>query len=185
MLLLQTTGLSGAGKTTLSNLVRARLAKLNLNCIVIDGDTYRQSLCKDLGFSQADRIENIRRLGAEAHRHAQQGTIAIIAAINPFEQSRRELGEMYGAKTIWVDCAMQTLIARDTKGLYKRALLLNNHPKKLNNLTGVNDIYEAPENPDLHICTHLLTPEEACERMLNFILATLEPSVIPQADYKE
>ncbi|MGM9478965.1 adenylyl-sulfate kinase [Pedobacter sp. GSP4] len=173
MLLLQITGLSGAGKTTLSEMVSFRLKEMGLSCIVIDGDVYRKTLCSDLGFSKADRLENIRRLGKLAHQHVQQGTIALIAAINPFEAARRELKELYNAQTVWVDCPLDTLKERDTKGLYRKAFLPEHHPDKLHNLSGVNDSYEKPLKADLYIGTHLLSPEDAAQKLFNFIAAQL------------
>lgn len=173
MLLLQITGLSGVGKTTLAQWVSHQLIKLGHSCIVIDGDTYRKTLCKDLGFSHADRLENIRRLGAVGYKYAQKGTIAIIAAINPFEVARQELKSNYNAKTVWIDCGMDTLLARDTKGLYRKALLPAGHPDKIMNLTGVNDVYERPVNADLYINTDLLTTDAAGTLLLNFILSAV------------
>lgn len=176
MLLLQITGLSGVGKTMLAQWVSHQLIKMGHSCIVIDGDSYRKTLCKDLGFSHADRLENIRRLGAVGYDHAQQGTIAIIAAINPFEAARQELKSLYHAKTVWIDCQMDTLIERDTKGLYRKALLPPGHPDKIMNLTGVNDVYEKPAQPDLYLNTDLLTTEAAGGLLLNFILTQLDES---------
>ncbi|MFW0718310.1 adenylyl-sulfate kinase [Pedobacter sp. N23S346] len=173
MLLLQITGLSGVGKTTLAQWVSHQLIELGHSCIVIDGDTYRKTLCKDLGFSHADRLENIRRLGAVGYEHAQKGTIAIIAAINPFEAARQELKSLYNVKTVWIDCQMNTLIERDTKGLYRKALLPQGHPDKIMNLTGVNDVYERPVNADLYINTDLLTTDAAGTLLLNFILSAV------------
>ncbi len=183
MLVIQLTGLSGAGKTTLSHYVKQELESKKFRVEIIDGDTCRKTLCKDLGFSHADRIENIRRLGQLAYQHAAQGTIAIIAAINPFEAGRQELKAKYNAKTIWIDCALDTLINRDTKGLYKRALLPDGHSGKLFNLTGVNDVYEKPLNPDLHICTHLLSTEAAVLQISGFILAAPELTAALRAGY--
>jgi adenylylsulfate kinase len=176
MLSIQITGLSGAGKTTLAQWASQQLTKMGYSCIVIDGDSYRQTLCKDLGFSHADRIENIRRLGKLANDYAQAGTIAIIAAINPFDAVRMELKSLYRSKTVWVDCQMNTLIARDTKGLYRKALLPEEHPDKIFNLTGVNDVYEKPIQADLYINTDLLTPDAAGELLLNFILSQIGPA---------
>ncbi|MFD2288926.1 adenylyl-sulfate kinase [Pedobacter petrophilus] len=176
MLSLQITGLSGAGKTTLAQWVSCQLIKLDYPCIVIDGDSYRQTLCSDLGFSHADRMENIRRLGKLANDYAQQGTIAIVAAINPFETVRRELNSLYNTKTVWVDCPMDTLVARDIKGLYRKALLPDGHPDKILNLTGVNDVYEKPLQADLRLDTDLLTLDAAGRLLLNFILAQVAPA---------
>src|SRR5687767_2116817 len=130
MFIIQMTGLSGAGKSTLAAAGKQRLGAMGVVSEVIDGDSYRQTICKDLGFSAADRRENIRRLGRIAQDYKQKGVLAIIAAINPFEDTRAELREQYGAKTVWIKCALDLLIQRDPKGLYKKALLPDNDPGK-------------------------------------------------------
>lgn len=166
----QFTGLSGAGKTTLAEEVASSFNAIGTEIVIIDGDVYRKTICKDLGFSMADRQENIRRLGAEAYKHSLQNRIVIISAINPFEMIRQELTEKYGAKTIYINCAMNTLKARDTKGLYKRALLPEGHPDKLLHFTGISDTYEAPIMPDLEIHTDLESKSESAQKIFNFIL---------------
>jgi adenylylsulfate kinase len=153
-MIIQLCGLSGAGKTTIASSIRNKAAASGIPIEIIDGDAYRESLCKDLGFSKEDRCENIRRLGFVASRLSNHGVICIISAINPYENIRRELKMKYAqVKTVYIDCSLDELISRDTKGLYKRALLPDNHPDKLNNLTGVNDPFEAPAQPDLHLKT--------------------------------
>lgn len=174
MILIQFTGLSGAGKTTLAHKVSEELAGLGFKSVVLDGDVYRKTLCKDLGFSYADRIENIKRLGKLAHEYVLKGDVAIVSAINPFEEGRQELQLRYGAKTIWIDCALEVLQKRDTKGLYKRAVLPEGHPEKLTNLTGVNDRYEKPVNADLHIFTHVDDIETSVSRIVNYMKYYLE-----------
>lgn len=176
MILIQLTGLSGAGKTTLANFAARKLQELGLKCTVIDGDEYRKTLCRDLGFSKSDRIENIRRLGEVGNQLVKDGCICIIAAINPFETARYELVDKYNARTVWVNCSMEDLIKRDTKGLYKRALLADDHPDKLFNLTGVNDVFEEPLNSDLIIETHFTTITTAGDILVNFILSELSLS---------
>jgi adenylylsulfate kinase len=172
-MVIQLTGLSGAGKTTLANKVKLLLEQQQLKVEIIDGDVYRNTLCKDLGFSKEDRCENIRRLGKAAKGFSGTGAIAIIAAINPFEAIRIELEENYDAKTIWIKCAVDVLTKRDTKGLYKRAALPDEHPDKLHNLTGVNDVYEAPALPHLVIDTTSETADASAEKMYRFIIGIL------------
>src|SRR5688572_29725952 len=109
-MIIQLTGLSGSGKTTVSQLTRKLLEKKGIKVIIIDGDVYRASLCSDLGFSCKDRIENIRRLGIAGHEQSKNCDVVIIAAINPFEESRNALVEQYGAKTVWLDCDLSILI---------------------------------------------------------------------------
>jgi adenylylsulfate kinase len=170
-MMIQLTGLSGAGKTTIAALAKPLLEKQGLQITVIDGDEYRKTLCKDLGFSKEDRHENIRRLGKLAFSFIQQGHIVMIAAINPYETIRHELKEKYSALTVWINCDIDELIKRDTKGLYKRALLPDNDPAKVFNLTGVNDIYESPGAADLILNTDKETPVQSAEKLCQFILS--------------
>ena len=170
MLLIQMTGLSGAGKTTVAERAKQMLDEKQVKVEIIDGDVYRKTICKDLGFSREDRTENIRRLGKVAHSFLENGTIAIISAINPFEPIRNELKEKYGAKTVWIKCDISILSERDPKGLYKKALLPDDHPDKIFNLTGVNDVYDEPVSPDLIIDTGGETEEKSAERLYQFIM---------------
>ena len=150
--------------------VKSLLEKHALKTEIIDGDAYRKTLCKDLGFSKEDRMENIRRLGMAAHSFKDQADIVMIAAINPFEAIRHELTKKYGAKTVWIKCDIPVLIERDTKGLYKRALLHDDHPDKMFNLTGVNDTYEIPAEPDLVIDTSRETAAQSVQKFYDFLL---------------
>lgn len=178
MLLIQMTGLSGAGKSTLANLVKQQLQPEGIEVRILDGDEYRKTLCADLGFSKEDRCENIRRLGKAAAAFCRQGAVAIIAAINPYEQVRNELALMHDAKTVFIHCPLPVLIKRDTKGLYKRALQEKGSPGSLTNLTGVNDTYETPARPNLTLNTAMLTTAEAADALTAFIkqqLLVLQP----------
>lgn len=177
MLMIQLTGLSGAGKTSISKAAKTALENKGFQVEIIDGDDYRKTLCKDLGYSKEDRCENMRRLGKIAWSHVLQNKIAIIAAINPYEEVRMELSQKYGARTVWISCPLEILIERDTKGLYKKALLPDDHQDKIKNLTGVNDPYEKPEAPDLIINTHLSGLTEATNQLVSFILNSIENSV--------
>lgn len=174
MILIQLTGLSGAGKSSVSTNVKEQLEQLGYKVEIIDGDIYRQSICRDLGFSQEDRTENIRRLGFIGLTLAKHGVITILSAINPYEDVRRELkNSAEFVKTVWVDCDLETLIDRDTKGLYKRALLPDGDPDKLENLTGVNDRFDIPQEPDLILKTGAETEEESTQKLLDFILQNI------------
>ncbi|MBB1287312.1 adenylyl-sulfate kinase [Flavisolibacter sp. BT320] len=173
MILLQFTGLSGAGKSTLAEKLQQDLVSRNLAATVVDGDAYRKTLCKDLGFSAADRKENTRRLAAVAAGFCREGTVSIIAAINPFEEIRREIRDHYNAFTVWVHCPLPVLLERDPKGLYQRALLPDSDPEKIFNLTGINDPYEVPTHADLVIDTSITTVDTASKQLLLFVLTNL------------
>lgn len=175
MLLIQFTGLSGSGKTTIARMVQEKLAVKNINIEVIDGDDYRKTLCSGLGFSYDDRVENLRRLGIVAKLLLKHNIISIISAINPFESVRNELsnGSEF-VKTVWINCGIETLIQRDPKGLYKRALLPDDHSDKLFHFSGITDLYENPINPDLVLYTDKETPEESADRLIEFIMGLVQ-----------
>jgi adenylylsulfate kinase len=170
MLLIQLFGLSGAGKTTLAQAVKSELTNKSLKVEIIDGDEYRKVICRDLSFTKDDRIENIGRLGFIGNILARNGIIAILSAISPYEVAREELKIKYqNVYTVWLECPIEELIRRDTKGLYYRALLPTDDPDKINNLTGINDTFEIPINPDLVINTRENDINEAKSKLLNFI----------------
>jgi adenylylsulfate kinase len=174
-MIIQLCGLSGAGKTTIANSVKRKAMAYGTPIEIIDGDNYREFLCKDLGFSKADRCENIRRLGFVASRLSGHGIVCIISAINPYSAMRDEVANAYEhVKTVFVDCPVDELVQRDTKGLYKRALLPDNHPDKLRNLTGVNDPFERPVSPDLHLKTNEKTIAACTNELFNFIQQSLQ-----------
>jgi adenylylsulfate kinase len=173
-MILQFTGLSGAGKTSIAEKLKELLESEGFPAEVIDGDRYRQTICKGLGFSREDRCENIRRLGVVAESFSRQSRIAIISAINPYEEVRRELKEMYDAKVVWIYCDINILLERDTKGLYKRAMLPDDHPDKLTNLTGVNDTYETPLEPDLVVNTGEETLEASASKVMDFVMSCIK-----------
>ena len=170
MILIQLFGLSGVGKTTLAQAVKKELSDRNLKVEIIDGDEYRKVICRDLSFTKDDRIENIKRLGFVGNILARNGIIAILSAISPYEVARKELKDQYqNVYGVWLDCPIAELIKRDTKGLYYRALLPVNDPDKINNLTGINDTFEIPENPDLIINTNDSDINESKTILLTFI----------------
>jgi len=175
-MLVQLCGLSGAGKTTLAKKVMIKLKDHGVKAEIIDGDEYRRTLCKDLGFSKSDRLENIRRLGVVAGVLSAHGIVTIISAINPYEEARKELKSTYGnVKTVYLECELETLISRDTKGLYKRALMPEGNHDKVYNLTGVNDNFDIPVNPDLLINTGVEHIDESATKLFRFIRENLQP----------
>ena len=170
-LFIQMTGMSGAGKTTLARLVQQRLKKNGYQVEVIDGDEYRAGLCSDLGFSKEDRNENIKRLGFVAKILARNNVISIISAINPYEEIRKELKDQHGSVScVYIKCDLEELKKRDTKGLYRRALLPDDHPQKIQNFTGISDPFEVPPEPDLVLETDKEDIEKSAKKLENFII---------------
>lgn len=173
-MIIQITGLSGAGKSTIANHARQRLQALDIAVEVIDGDYYRKTICEDLGFSKEDRQENIRRLGAAAADFSRKNIVVLLAAINPYIGVRNELLEKYNARIVYVKCPISTLIQRDTKGLYKRALLPDEHPEKIFSLSGINDPYEIPENAALILDTDVESIEQSVEKLYQLFINNLK-----------
>jgi bifunctional enzyme CysN/CysC len=162
------TGLSGAGKSTIANLVEKRLARMNRHTFLLDGDNVRHGLNKDLGFTQADRIENIRRVGEVAKLMTDAGLIVITAFISPFRAERDMVREMMRPGEfveIFVDTPLATAEARDVKGLYKKA-----RSGQLKNFTGIDSPYEAPTAPEIHIDTTKMSPEQAAEQIIRKLI---------------
>lgn len=171
-MIIQFCGLSGAGKSTLALAVEADLNSNGIEVEILDGDVYRSTLCNDLGFSKKERMENIRRMAFVAHQLSKHGVVSVICAINPYGEMRSEIAATYPhVKTIFIDCAVETLMMRDTKGLYRKAMLPDGHPEKINNLTGVNDPFERPDKPDLYINTGTETVETCIKKITGFIMA--------------
>jgi bifunctional enzyme CysN/CysC len=143
------TGLSGAGKSTIANLVEADLHARGVHTIMLDGDNVRHGLNRDLGFTEPDRVENIRRVGEVAKLMAEAGLVVLCSFISPFRAERNMVRELIGAAEfveVFVDTPLEQCIARDPKGLYRRALA-----GEIKNFTGVDQAYEVPENPELHL----------------------------------
>jgi len=155
------TGLSGAGKSTLARALEQKLAQAGQKVELLDGDEVREHLCKGLGFSRQDRDTNIRRIGFVANLLAKHGVIVLVSAINPYRQTRREvLGQAPRSLEVFVDAPLETVQARDVKGLYAKAL-----KGEIANFTGVSDPYEPPENPGLHLRTDRESVEQSLERL--------------------
>ena len=162
------TGLSGSGKSTIANEVEKKLALMNRHTFLLDGDNVRHGLNKDLGFTESDRIENIRRIGEVAKLMTDAGLIVLTAFISPFRADRQLVRDMIDAGEfveIHVDTPLEVAEARDVKGLYKKA-----RAGKLKNFTGIDSPYEPPEDPEIRVNTVEMTPEEAADYIIVRIL---------------
>jgi bifunctional enzyme CysN/CysC len=162
------TGLSGAGKSTIANLVEKKLVRMNRHTFLLDGDNVRHGLNKDLGFTDADRIENIRRVGEVAKLMTDAGLIVITAFISPFRAERQMVRDMMAAGEffeIHIDTPLAEAERRDVKGLYKKA-----RAGELAHFTGIDSPYEAPEAPELRIDTTKLSPDQAADLIVEALL---------------
>ncbi len=162
------TGLSGAGKSTIANLVDAKLARMNRHSFLLDGDNVRHGLNRDLGFTDADRVENIRRVGEVARLMTDAGLIVITAFISPFRAEREMVRAMLPDSEfieIHIDTTLDEAERRDVKGLYKKA-----RAGQLKNFTGIDSPYEAPENPEIHIDTTAMTAEAAADLIVERLI---------------
>ena len=162
------TGLSGSGKSTLANAVNDELHKKGLATYILDGDNIRHGLCKDLGFSDSDREENIRRIGEVAKLFLDAGVIVLTAFVSPFRSDRdkaRQLVNENDFLEIYCAANLETCEKRDTKGLYAKA-----RAGEINEFTGISSPYEAPQNPDLKIDTGLKDLNECVEDVIKKLI---------------
>ncbi|MEL1251304.1 sulfate adenylyltransferase subunit CysN [Aurantiacibacter gilvus] len=162
------TGLSGSGKSTIANMVEKKLFRMNRHTFLLDGDNVRHGLNKDLGFTEQDRIENIRRVGEVAKLMADAGLIVITAFISPFRAERQMVRDMLPDGEfieVHVDTPLEVAEARDVKGLYAKA-----RAGQLKNFTGIDSPYEEPESPEVRIETTAMTPEEAADLVVDWLL---------------
>jgi adenylylsulfate kinase len=160
------TGLSGSGKSTISDSLVEELQRRNSRIEVLDGDVVRENLSKGLGFSKEDRDTNVRRIAFVADLLSRNGVPVITAAISPYREIRDEAREMMDGRMIevFVDTPLEVCEARDVKGLYAKA-----RSGEIPEFTGVSDPYEAPEKPELTIKTENETPEESAGQILAFL----------------
>ncbi len=166
------TGLSGAGKSTLAQALAATLQAMGVRTALLDGDVIRQGLNRDLGFSDADRVESIRRVAEVARLMREVGLVVISAFISPFEQERNLARELVGRKhflQIYVSTPLSICEARDPKGLYKKA-----RAGTLSHFTGIGSAYEIPQQPDLTIDTTLMSVEAATHQVLEKLRPVIE-----------
>jgi bifunctional enzyme CysN/CysC len=162
------TGLSGSGKSTIANEVEKQLFVMNRHTFLLDGDNVRHGLNRDLGFTETDRIENIRRVGEVAKLMADAGLIVLTAFISPFRAERQMVRDMLEPGEfveIFVDTPLEVAEGRDVKGLYKKA-----RSGQLKNFTGIDSPYEAPEHPEIRVNTVDMTPEDAARFIIQQIL---------------
>ncbi len=173
--LLWFTGLSGSGKSTIANLVEKKLHAMGRHSFLLDGDNVRHGLNRDLGFSDADRVENIRRVGEVAKLMTDAGLIVLTAFISPFRAEREMVRHMLphgDFVEIFIDTPLEEAERRDVKGLYAKA-----RAGEIANFTGITSPYEAPVNPDIRIDTTRETPEAAAERIAEYILGVWSPDL--------
>ena len=161
------TGLSGSGKSSIANILEKKLHSMGLHTIILDGDNIRHGLNKDLGFTEADRVENIRRVGEVAKLMVESGLICITAFISPFESERRMIRSLVTKDEfveIYVDTPLEICEERDVKGLYAKA-----RAGQLPNFTGISSPFEEPKNPEIRIDTIQTSPEVAADIIIDFL----------------
>lgn len=161
------TGLSGSGKSTLANAVEAKLHELNCRSFVFDGDNVRHGLCGDLGFSEEDRIENIRRVAEMSRLFIEAGIIALTAFISPFRADRRKVRDLMPEGDfieVYCDCSLETCEGRDVKGLYQKA-----RAGIIKNYTGISSPYETPEHAEIVVDTDALSVDESADLILGYL----------------
>ncbi len=162
------TGLSGSGKSTIANLVDRRLHEMGRHTMLLDGDVVRTGLCEDLGFSPADRAENVRRIGEAGRLFARSGVLALVAVIAPYNRDRQATRERMRPDRfveVYVDASLEVCERRDPKGLYKRA-----RAGEIRDFTGIDAPYEAPPTPEIRLDSGGdVTPEALAEQVIEFL----------------
>ena len=161
------TGLSGSGKSSIANILEKKLQAMGRHTITLDGDNIRHGLNRDLGFTKADRVENIRRVGETSKLMVEAGLICISSFISPFSSEREMVRGMMGEEEfveVFVDTPLEVCEQRDVKGLYAKA-----RAGELPNFTGISSPYEAPEDPEIRIDTTQLSAEEAAEQIIDYL----------------
>jgi adenylylsulfate kinase len=163
------TGPPGAGKSTLAEALQAKLQSAGRNVALLDGDVIREKVSADLGFSKADRDEQVRRVGALAAEHLDEGQTVLAALVSPYREAREKVREGFGPGhflLVHCDCPLEALIARDPKGMYAKALA-----GEIQNFTGIDDPYEAPLEPDVRVQTDEETVEQSLLRVWDALMA--------------
>ena len=161
------TGLSGSGKSTVANAVEVKLLELNKHTYLLDGDNIRMGLNKGLGFSDEDRIENIRRIGEVSKLFVDAGSIVLTAFISPFQKERdavRSLVEDNEFIEVFIDTPLEVCESRDPKGLYKKA-----RNGEIPNFTGISSPYESPTEPEIHILNDNISIEDVAHQIIDYL----------------
>ena len=161
------TGLSGAGKSTVSINLQTKLNQLGIVNYLLDGDILRKGLCKDLGFSEDDRYESCRRMAEVAKLFMNEGFVVICASISPYKKMRGELRELFEDDQfieVFIDAPLAVCEARDPKGFYKKARAGN-----IALFTGIDSIYEAPENLEIHLRTDQQSIEDCVQKIIDYL----------------
>jgi len=162
------TGLSGSGKTTIANIVEDYLHQQNIRTYILDGDNVRHGLNGDLGFSEVDRKENIRRIGEVSKLFIDAGVMVLTSFISPFQEDRqlvRSLVQDSEFIEVHVHCPLEVCEERDIKGLYKKA-----RKGEIKHFTGIDSPYEKPDDPEIIIDTSILSIEEASSKIINYLV---------------
>jgi len=161
------TGLSASGKSSLAYSLEEALHKIKIRTYVLDGDNIRKGLCKDLGFSDEDRTENIRRIGEVSKLMMEASVIVLTAFISPFTKDRRIVRELVSEGEfieVFCDAPLEVCESRDVKGLYKKA-----RSGEIPEFTGITSPYETPENPELYLQTNILSVDECLEKLFRYL----------------
>lgn len=161
------TGLPSSGKSTIANEVEKKLIQRRMRTYILDGDNVRMGLCKDLGFSEEDRAENIRRIGEVSKLFVDAGTLVLSAFVSPYTRDRNAVRDLVPEGEfveVYVKCSLEEAESRDVKGLYKKA-----RAGEIKGFTGIDDPYEAPENPEIVIETDKVTLEEGVNQLIDYL----------------
>ena len=161
------TGLPCAGKTTIAKILHDRLKEFNISAVLLDGDEVRSGLNKDLGFSDSDRIENMRRVTEISRLMIDSGLSVIVSLISPFASDRQSAREKFSDAIFietFIDAPIEVCMKRDPKGHYAKAQL-----GQIGQFTGIDSRYDVPENPELHIDTTVMSAQEAVQKIIDFL----------------